>query len=144
TNGLGSTCPVVSSTGNQPPVVNSMSSIVVPKSTPFILTGSGSDPDGDPITFSWEEMDPGPSGGNWNSGNKPFFRTYAPVTTPVRLFPKQSVVNSGNYTGTMGEYLPASAQMLNFRLTARDNKMGGGGVCYANMQVQVDSSGPLT
>lgn len=145
TQGNGNTCPVTNGTSNNPPSVTANAVYNIPKSTPFSLTGSATDPDGDVLTYSWEETDPGPgSGGNWNSGNKPFFRTYAPVTTPTRMFPLAGVVQSGNYTGTMGEYLPTSAQTLNFRLTARDNKMGGGGVCYATTQVIVDSAGPFT
>jgi hypothetical protein len=142
--GNGSTCPVTTTTGNQPPVVVGSGNYTVPKGTPFSLTGSGSDPDGDPITFSWEEADPGAAGANWNSGSTPFFRSYTPTVSPTRLFPRASVVFNGNYTATVGEYLPQSAQTLNFRLTARDNQMGGGGVCRANTQVVVDDSGPLT
>lgn len=143
-SGSGNNCPVTTTTGNNPPLVTGSASYIVPKSTPFTLTGSAIDPEGDVLTYSWEETDPGNSGGNWNSGAKPFFRSYTPVASPSRLFPKSTSVISGNYTGTMGEYLPTTAQLLNFRLTARDNKMGGGGVCYANNQVTVDNSGPLT
>ncbi len=142
--GSGNICPVTTTTGNQPPVVTGSGNYVVPKSTPFILTGSALDPDGDALTYSWEETNLGVAG-NWNSGNKNFFMSYTPTPTPSRLFPKQSVVLSGNYTGTKGEYVPATAQTLQFRLTARDNKMGGGGVCYAINNVTVSgTAGPLS
>jgi len=137
-------CAVVSATGNQPPTVSAPSGLIVPVSTPFILSGSAADPNGDALTYSWEQIDPGTSSGNWNSGNRPYFRSYAPVTSATRLFPNATVVASGNYTGTRGEYLPASAQTLNFRLTARDNKAGGGGVCSSNIAVTVDAAGPFT
>lgn len=143
-SGFGNSCAVTTTSGNQPPLVTGSGNYIIPKSTPFVLSGSAIDPDGDVLTYSWEETDAGSSGGNWNSGSKPFFRSYVPVATPTRLFPKSSSVQSGNYTGTMGEYLPTTAQSLNFRLTARDNKMGGGGVCYANNAVTVDDSGPLS
>jgi hypothetical protein len=144
-SGGGSACPVITSSGNQPPVVTGSGNYVIPKSTPFILTGSATDPDGDVLTYSWEETDLGAGfGGNWNSGNKPYFRSYAPTSVPSRSFPINSVALSGNYTGTKGEYLPATAQQLTFRLTARDNKMGGGGVCYSVDTLTIDSSGPLT
>lgn len=50
---------------------------------------------------------------------------------------------SGNYTGTKGEYLPSTPQVLNFRLSVRDNKMGGGGLCYSNYTVNIDQNGPF-
>lgn len=138
----GNSCAVTTTTGNNPPVVTGSGNYVIPKSTPFILTGSATDIDGDALTFSWEETELGVAG-NWNSGNRPFFRSYVPVTTPSRLFPIASVVASGNFASVKGEFVPTSAQNLQFRLTARDNKMGGGGVCYAINTVTVSSAGPL-
>ncbi len=139
----GNSCAVTTTTGNQPPVVTGSGNYVVPKSTPFILTGSATDPDGDALTYSWEETEVGPSGAAWNSGIKPFFRSYNPVTIPSRTFPIASVVLSGNFASVKGEFVPTTAQTLKFRLTARDNKMGGGGVCYAINNVTVSSAGPL-
>lgn len=137
-------CFVSSNTNNLPPVVTGSGDYIVPKSTAFILTGSAIDPDGDPLTYSWEETDAGTGGSaNWNSGNKPYFRSYAPVSTPTRSFPSPAVVLSGNYTGTKGEYAPPTAQVLEFRLTARDNNPTGGGVCYAINYVTVDDAGPF-
>jgi hypothetical protein len=142
--GSGANCPITSTTGNQSPVVNAGNAIVIPKGTPFYLSGSASDPDGDSLSYSWEETDVAAVSGNWNSGNKPYFRSYNPDTIATRYFPRKSVVISGNYTGTKGEYLPSNAQTLNFRLTARDNKMGGGGVCYSNYTVTLAAAGPFS
>lgn len=142
-NGNGNNCPVTTTTGNQPPVVSVGGNYNIPKSTPFFLTGSGSDPDGDVLTYSWEETDAGATSGNWNSGNKPYFRSYAPVASPTRYFPNQGVVASGNYTSTKGEYLSSTPQTLSFRLTARDNKAGGGGVCYGITSIVVAPEGPF-
>jgi hypothetical protein len=140
----GNSCPVTTTTGNNPPVVIGSGNYIVPKSTPFVLTGSATDIDGDALTYSWEETSLG-TAGNWNSGNKNFFMSYTPTPSPSRLFPKQSVVLSGNYTGTKGEYVPATAQTIQFRLTARDNKMGGGGVCYSINTITVSgTAGPLS
>jgi hypothetical protein len=144
-SGGGNSCDVLTSTGNGAPSVSAGSSYTVPKSTPFELTGSATDPNGDALTFQWEEFDTGASAGSWNTGNKPFFRSYAPVTSPSRLFPKLSNVLAGTYTNTAGEYLPSTTQTLKFRLTARDNKMGGGGVCSATTQVSVNgTAGPFS
>jgi len=140
----GNSCPVNSATGNHPPVVTGSTQFNLPKSTPFTLTGSATDQDGDPLTYSWEEVDNNSTGGNWNSGTNPYFRSNNPSSSPSRMFPKLSVVLSGTYTTTIGEFLPSVAQTLHFRLTARDNKMGGGGVCYANSQAVITSAGPFS
>ncbi|MEP7263563.1 MAG: reprolysin-like metallopeptidase, partial [Bacteroidota bacterium] len=67
----GSSCPTTTATGNNPPTPALTDyHYDIPLMTPFTLTGIGSDPDGDTITYSWEEFDLGP-GGAWNapSGN---------------------------------------------------------------------------
>ena len=141
----GNNCAVNTITGNQPPVVIASATHTIPKYTPFDLSGSATDPDGDVLTYSWEETDIGSGSGNdWNSGFKPFFRSYPPTTSPIRSFPNATVLATGNYTTTKGEFLPTSAQSLQFRLTARDNKMGGGGVCSATNNILVDNSGPFS
>lgn len=143
--GNGNSCPVTTTTTNHPPVVTTNATAYsIPSSTPFTLTGSATDQDGDSLTYSWEEFDSG-SQADWNSGGKPFFRSYDPVISPSRTFPLPSIVLAGPsaYQTTKGEYLPSTAQTLNFRLTARDNKMGGGGVCYAASKVTVVAGGPF-
>ncbi len=144
TNGNGKSCPVTTTTTNNSPVVTAPSSYTIPFSTPFTLTGSATDSDNDPLTYSWEEID-AKYGIDWNSGNKPFFRSYNPVTSPSRTFPSTSIILTGPsaYQTTKGEYLPSTPQSLNFRLIARDNKMGGGGVCYAKTSVTVADAGPF-
>lgn len=136
--GSGNSCASTTTTGNNPPSVTAAANLTTTPNTPFTLTGTATDPDGDALTYQWEEIDPGTgNGGNWNSGNAPFFRSYAPVTSPSRSFPSAAVVLSGNLQGTRGEYVPTTNQVLKFRLTVRDNKMGGGGVCTATTQVTI-------
>jgi hypothetical protein len=139
----GNTCSQNIASNNSPPIVTGSGNYAVPKSTAFVLTGSATDPDNDVLTYSWEETDPGASAGNWNSGSAPYFRSYVPVASPSRSFPNATVVAAGNYTATIGEFVPPTAQTLSFRLTARDNKMGGGGVCYATSTITIASSGPF-
>jgi hypothetical protein len=134
-------CATVSNTGNNPPVVNVAPAHVIPAGTPFVLTGSATDPDNDALTYSWEEIDIAATAGNWNSNLKPFFRSYPPVNSPSRSFPTESVVLTGNYQGTRGEFLTSTAQTLKFRLTARDNKAGGGGVCSSTTAVTLVDGG---
>jgi hypothetical protein len=45
--------------GNQPPTVTAPKRKTIPVRTPFRLTGAATDPDGDALTFSWEQDDPG-------------------------------------------------------------------------------------
>ena len=144
TTGGGNSCDVMTITGNGAPTVSAGSNITVPKGTPFELTGSATDPDGDALTYQWEEIDLGVTAGSWNNGAMPFFKSFAPVTSPSRLFPKLANVLAGTYTTSAGEFLPSTAQTLKFKLTARDNKMGGGGVCSATTQVTIDATtGPF-
>ena len=143
--GGGNACPLNTVSGNNPPVVTGSASYIIPANTPFSLTGSATDPNGDALTYQWEEADAATAFGAWNNGTKPFFRSYVPTTSPTRLFPKLSSILAGpiTYTTVLGEYLPTSAQTLKFRLTARDNKMAGGGVCYAITTITISASTPF-
>lgn len=144
TNGIGNECAVQIPTGNTPPVVNAGPNYTIPKSTPFVLTGSASDADKDALTYSWEEINTGGPFGPWNSPEEdaPIFRSFQPVTTPVRYFPK--ITDILNNTATIGEVLPSYSRVLNFRLTARDNRAGGAGICFSETSVAVDGeSGPF-
>lgn len=143
-SGNGGICPQLTNTGNTPPVVTvPAGGFTIPKSTYFSLTGSATDAQNDPLTYSWEEIDVGPQGNpNAPSGNAPIFRPFPPVTNGTRLFPK--LANIINNNQTLGELLPAYARDLNFRLTVRDNRAGGGGVAYQDISFLVtDAAGPF-
>lgn len=134
----GSVCPTTTSTGNNAPIsALTTYHYDIPVSTPFKLTGAGSDPDNDTITYSWEEFDLGPAG-SWNvpTGNAPIFMSYIPSADSYRLFPK--LVNVLANTDSKGEKKPSYARTLNFRLTLRDNRNNGGGVTYDDVPVEVN------
>ena len=145
-------CSVNTPTGNNAPTANAGADFTIPKSTPFVLTGSASDSNGDALTYTWEQMDVQNSTTSNPSATKttgPAFRSYSPTTSPVRYFPKMSSVLNGATT-TAGlelnvEVLPSVSRTLKFRFTARDNKANGAGNAYDDMVVTVNSSyGPLT
>ncbi|MFT5833385.1 MAG: subtilisin-like proprotein convertase family protein [Cognaticolwellia sp.] len=144
TQGNGNNCPNITNTGNSAPVVTAgTGGFSIPKSTPFELVGTATDPDNHPMTYAWEEHDLGPQGApNSPSGNAPIFRSFSPVNIPARTFPQISdIVNNAQ---TMGEILPDVARNLEFRLTARDNQPGGGGVTYDVINFSVaGSAGPF-
>ena len=70
-----------------------------------------------------------------NNTNGPLFRSFLPTTTPTRLFPKLSNILANNQT--IGEYKPDVARFMKFKLTCRDNRMGGGGVTNNDTPVQI-------
>lgn len=138
------TCGTLINTNNTAPVVNAGSDYTIPISTPFILTGSATDANGDALTYDWEQVDVGSSFTNWNTQTilSPLFRSFVPSTSSTRYFPKLSDVIAN--TTTIGEVLPSISRNINMRLTVRDNKAGGGGVCFDDMKLTVDgSSGPF-
>ncbi len=140
----GTSCAVVTTTGNLNPVVTvPAGGQTIPKSTPFVLTGSATDGNNDPLTYCWEQYDIGPAG-NWNapSGNAPLFRSFSPVTNGTRTFPKlSSLLNNAQ---VIGEILPTYSRNMNFVLVARDNKAGGGGAGFEFTSYAVTASaGPF-
>lgn len=141
-NGSGNNCPTNTATGNLPPVADATigGAFTIPKSTPFSLTGAGTDDDGDVLTFCWEEYDLGPAGPpNGPTGNAPIFRSFDPVATSTRLFPRISdIVNN---VQTKGEIMASYARNLRFRMTVRDNR---GGVHYDEAElIAVAANGPF-
>ncbi|GAA4762805.1 MULTISPECIES: zinc-dependent metalloprotease [Flavobacterium] len=173
TNLAGKTCPVTTSitANNATPVVNAGVDRTVPKSTPFMLTGSATDANaGDALTYSWEQIDvlTGAGTGLTAAGSSatatktggPNFISFAPKTSPTRYFPRMESVMAGSATtGTLGgdatmnsEALPSVARTLNFRLTVRDNAAYSsvapvkvGQTNFDDMVVTVDATrGPLT
>ncbi|MCP4250453.1 MAG: hypothetical protein GY778_25705 [bacterium] len=145
TAGTGSICPVTTSTGNADPTVDAGSNYSIPARTPFTLTASGSDPDTDPITYLWEQRDLGPQIplSAPDNGSSPLFRSWPETFDPSRTFPRLAELL--NNTTPIGERLPTvSWAAMDFRVTVRDNRAGGGGVGFDDMVVNVDAgSGPF-
>lgn len=141
---VGNNCAEITDTGNSLPIVEAgQGGFTIPISTPFQLDGTASDPDGDQLTYAWEQFDLGPAGSpNLPEDNAPLFRSFSPTTDSCRIFPQISDIING--TQTKGEILPDYARDLNFRLTVRDNQTIAA-VDYDEISFSVtDQAGPFT
>ncbi len=140
------TCQTTTVTGNAVPTANAGLDYTVPKGTPFVLTGSGSDANGDAITYDWEQMDTRTTTNSVPSPTKtggPAFRSFNPSTSPLRYFPRLETVKTGATSWTW-ESVPTVARTLNFRLTVRDNRAGGPANNSDDMIVTVNATaGPF-
>lgn len=143
--GPGNTCAVKTATGNNEPTANAGSDYIIPKGTAFVLTGTGSDPDGDSITYLWEQYD-------FTSNTQPpvstatvgpVYRSRVPSTSPSRYFPVLSSVVANNLVPKW-EVTPSVARTLNFNLLVSDNKATGGQSAKDAMVVTVTNDGPFT
>jgi hypothetical protein len=155
-SGNGSTCAVTTASGNTPPVVTGPGNFNIPKLTPFALTASATDANGDPITYDWQEYDLGGAAtivpnSDADGVARPIFRPYLPTTGATRTFPRLThILNTGNVppntTGGFmtGETLPNITRTMTFQVIARDNRMGTGGISTATSVLTVDgNSGPF-
>ena len=132
------TCPITTvMTTNAPPVVAPVASATIPISTPFELTGSATDPNGDSLTYQWEQNDNLVAGGTGansvaspGKAAGPNWLSFLPTTSPTRTFPRLSTLQAGlqvspplpgGDAGANIEALSSVARTLNFRLTVRDN-----------------------
>lgn len=150
------TCQTNTATGNAVPTANAGLDYTIPRSTPFVLTGSGTDANGDALTYNWEQFDNAASTatgtGSAASATRtsgPTFRSYNSTTSPVRYFPRLQSVLAGATTTTGTEItveaLPSVARTMNFRLTVRDNRAGGSANNSDDMIVTVNgTAGPFT
>lgn len=149
------TCSVNTATGNAIPTAAAGSDFTIPKSTPFMLTGTGTDANGDALTYIWEQFDNASSTQTGASSaasatktSGPTFRSYSPSTSPTRYFPQLSSVLAGATT-TQGaeiavEALPSVARTMNFRFTVRDNRANGSANNSDDMIVTINgTAGPF-
>ncbi len=138
----GASCGAVTATGNHPPTVTvPAGGFTIPSRTPFALMGAASDPDGDSLTYNWEEYDAGatPGGPPGVASAVPFFRSWPSSTGPTRIFPRLSDLLAG--TLATGEVLPNAGRPVRFRMTVRD---GRGGVDRAQVNFLVSAlAGPF-
>ena len=129
TAGAGSSCaveiPAVPANPNDP-TINPIADFTIPANTPFELTGSAMDLDGDTLEYQWDQMDAGTATNattfGTDIGDNSLFRSYPPQPTSSRDFPAMGTQVKGQYD--KAEVLPCNNRQMNFRLTARDGKSG--------------------
>ncbi len=144
-SGSGNTCDNITNTSNSIPTANAGSGYTIPKSTPFALTATGSDPNSNPITFCWEQVDNTAGGASPPASTNtvgPMFRSLTPTGSETRIFPELDDILSGA-NGNTWEVLPSVARTLNFRVIVRDNNPAYGCSAVSSMAVTVSSSGPF-
>jgi len=146
-NETGGSCPTVSdlTLNSNAPLVDAGPDFVIPKGTPFKLVGSGSDADGDPITFGWEQVDNEitaiPPSETATGGA--VYRSYNPSENPVRYMPNINTLVTGAISSTW-EVTPSVGRDLNFNLTVRDNHSEAGQVVSDQVKITVeDAAGPF-
>lgn len=140
-----SDCSVKSSNNNTAPLADAGLVYRIPHSTAFVLTGIGSDPDGDEITYLWEQIN--------NSKNVqpplstatagPVYRSRPPSKSASRYFPTMSAVLANNLTPKW-EVTPSVARTLNFSLLVNDNRATGNQSARSLTEVIVVETGPFS
>ena len=139
--GSGGACGTLAAIPNAPPSVNAGPNFTIPRDTPFVLTATGSDADGQPLTFAWEQYDTGAQVTGIPPATQatgPLFRSLSPTASASRTFPRiEALLGTAS---SPWEVLPNVDRTLNFRVTARDNRVGGGGTDFAQMSVTVSGA----
>lgn len=144
-------CPVTTMLNNQTPTVNAGLDYTIPIGTAFVLNGTASDPNGDSMTYCWEQNDSANNNQNQSnskaSGNKvngPNFRSFLPTNTTKRYFPDFKRVLLGQLS-TDWESVSTVARQLNFVFTVRDNAVSELGQTNSDTMVVTvdDKKGPF-
>jgi hypothetical protein len=116
---------------------------VIPARTPFVLDARAEPvAKGRRLSYAWEQMDPSISGRDMLAGQEdgPLFRSFPPMPTGRRVFPRMAVVLGDEPAGPDEAY-PAATRSLNFRLTVRDNGGQASTVAHADTRLLVVDTG---
>ena len=137
--GASHTCPVKTPLNNTAPSISStVGTVTIPANTPFALTAIATDTDGNTLTYCWEQINNEIStqAPVASSTGGPNFRSITPSTSPTRYFPTiASQMTNGPFTW---EVIPSVSRTMNFRVTVRDNAVGGG--CNDHDDVTVNTT----
>ena len=143
--GTGGTCAVATVNGNTAPIANAGIDYTIPKGTAFILKGTGSDANGDALTYCWEQTNNQASTQppTQTATTGPNFRSIAPSSSPNRYMPPLASVVA-NVLNPTWEVVPTVARTMNFAFTIRDNRTPNGGQTKRDdMVLTVANVGPF-
>lgn len=136
---------------NAPPVVTNILNKTIPYGTPFILSTTATDADGDQLTYTFEQINnqiaSNPPVATATTG--PAFRSLAPSQNNWRSFPNYGTVldgtsNPDGIVSNQWERLSTAARNYTFAATVRDNNPMGGRVTYTQpINITVANTGPF-
>ncbi len=108
------------------PVVSAGNDFTIPINTPFVLTASATDADGDVLSYQWDQTDVGKATSattiGFDYGDNSLFRSNRPQSNNKRYFPNLATLLSG--TAQIGEVLPTKSRQINFSFKVTDGKGG--------------------
>ena len=145
--GTGGSCADVVAVDNELPVIDwpyAAEGLAIPALTPFVLSATATDPDGDDLFYNWEQYDLGPATVLCNQlGESPLFRSVPPSADGnTRYFPDLPQVTRA--TDDCEEQLPEGGRDVTFRMTVRDRSAVGGGTVWEQVRFAVaEGTGPF-
>lgn len=143
-----SQCGTLTANNNAPLTASSPALRIIPKSTPFILEGTASDPgnpSGDNLTYSWEQINPQAAQMPPRNTNVdgPMFLINPPRSESHRFMPRMETIQAGA-TENRWEVIPSVARNMDFKFLVRNNAPGGGSTVSSSSRVKViDGAGPF-
>lgn len=137
-------CESIISTSNDPPIVIDFTNYTIPKSTPFVLEATASDPNQNPLTYTWEQWDnevgimpPLPT-----NEDGPLFRSISPTSSSKRYLP--NIADLVNNISPVWEVLPSITRSMEFRITVRNFNSSYGCTAEDNATISsISGSGPF-
>ncbi|MES2864507.1 MAG: zinc-dependent metalloprotease family protein [Bacteroidota bacterium] len=148
-------CQVNVATGNAIPVPVAVATKTLPKGTAFKLIGTATDVNAsDLLSYCWEQNNDsgtvGTAASTYPSATTSTvnFRSFMPKANGIRMIPNLQDHITNGLNGNKWEIIPAPTaanRVVNFRLTVRDNRPGGGNNESVNTAVTFDfTKGPFT
>ena len=120
-SGVGSSCGIQQTSANQAPTVSAGTAYTSPANTPFELSATATDMDGDSLLYSWEQADTGTATTlKTDTGDNPLFRIFKPNQSQSRTFPSMKTLTGREYIN--GEMLPLSDRVMKFQVAVYDGK----------------------